>query len=462
MTAIIDGICKNFSPRYADFLRRMMADPHGCTLEGFDRSELPEFLRRYENPMQRWPVIVSQERHAQFGAIASGLVSLLRRAPRLAFGGDVDALRRYFRLGGEFPLGQIMGAHDGLEYCISRADFVLTEDGPKLLEFNMGPGIGGWQINMFERLYRSDPQINWIFADPTAPLSTANPVGSLVQHAFATAHRRLASTVSPCDMNLAIAVPPSLKDSAKELIVARRPAVGGNSGIGGRVISFTEDALIDHAGGVVSIDGVPVHAVLALTYSHETWVVDRLFEPFRQGDIILLNGPAAVLLGDKSAVALISEMGESGLLDPADHALVKKAVPWTRRLAGGASCTWRGHCADLGETVLDNREQMVLKPANGTNGNGVLIGRHTDAAAWRAAVVRAIASDDHVVQEYCPSQLIYAAMDGQAQPHGFVWSAFVFGDAFSGSYVRMMPSSDSTGVINCYRGASEAIVFQHD
>lgn len=462
MTAIINSISENFSPRYANFLRRAMADSRGCTLEDFDRSALPEFLRRYENPMQRWPVIISKERHVRFGAIASGLVSLLRRLPRLAFDNDLGAMCEYFRLDSDHPLEQIIGGHDGLDYCISRGDFVLTADGPKLLEFNMGPGIGGWQINMFERLYRCDPRINWIFADPSAPLSTANPIGSLALHAFATAHRRLASRIAPADMNLGVAVPPPLKDSAQELILARRPSAGGASGVGGRVISFTEDAVIEHDDGVVRIDGVPVHAVLALTYSHETWVVDRLLEPFRRGDIVLLNGPAAVLLGDKSAVALLSELGEDGRLDPVDRELVQAAVPWTRRLVRGADCTWRGRRADLAETVLDNREHMVLKPANATNGNGIVIGRHADAASWRSAIEQALASDACIVQEYCPSQLIYAASDGQAQPHSFVWSAFVFGDAFAGSYVRMMPSSDNTGVINCYRGASEAIVFQHD
>lgn len=462
MTASIEAISSLLSPRYAQFIRTAMTQPASCTLEDFDRCALPEFLRQYENPMQRWPVIVSKERHAQFGRIAAGLVSLLRRAPQMAFGDDGERARDYFRQAPHFPLEEILRAPNGLEYCIARGDFVLTADGPRLLEFNMGPGIGGWQINMFESLYRNDPHIGWIFRDADAPLSTTNPMGLLMAHAFATARRQTAGRIDPSEINIGVAVPPSLKDSAQELIFARRPSAQGSAANGGRVISFTETAAIESESGTVRIDGVPVHAVVALTYSHESWVIDRLSAAFKRGELALLNGPAPVLLGNKCAVALLSEMADTGKLESAERALVDASVPWTRRIVGDTRMTFNGEQGAFADLASKYKDRLVLKPDDDTNGNGVILGRHTDAAQWRSAVDAALRNGHYVAQEYCASQILHAPVGGKVQPHNFVWSAFVFGDAFAGSYVRMMPSADALGVINCYRGASEAIVFQHD
>lgn len=462
MSATIDALSEALSPRYADFIRNAMTRPATCSLEDFDRSALPEFLRQYQNPMQRWPVIVSKERHEQFGRVATGLVRLLRNVVSLAFGDDFEQAKAYFRLDEDVPMRRLFASRRGLDYCIARGDFVLTENGPKLLEFNMGPGIGGWQINMFERLYRSDPHISWVFSDTEHRLTTTNPIGLMIAHAFATAQRQFAERISPDAINVGVAVPPELKSSAQELIFARRPSAKGSAGGGGRVFSFAEDATVENADGVVRINGQDAHAIVALTYAHKTWVVERFQDAFERGEIVLLNAPAPVVLGNKCAVALLSELADSHRLDVSNQALVSAAVPWTRRVERGIHMQYTTASGPLQEIARKFQDRLVLKPDDDTNGNGVVIGRYADKGRWKVAVEEALHDGHYVVQEYCSSRLLYAPANGQVQPHRFVWSAFVFGDAFAGSYVRMMPDADRDGVINCYRGATEAIVFQHD
>jgi hypothetical protein len=74
-----------------------------------------------------------------------------------------------------------------------------------------------------------------------------------------------------------------------------------------------------------------------------------------------------------------------------DRAFFRRHLPWTRLLRPGATDLPDGSRGDLAEYVLEDREDLVLKPNRSYGGTGVTVGRVTDAAEWKRLVDTAVA-----------------------------------------------------------------------
>lgn len=453
------------SPIYADLIEKATADPRCWLPEQFDRSSIPQFLNTITQ-LQRWPIVVTEQRHAQFGKMTSDLVGVLRRIVFDAFREDLAGAKAYFRAPVDCPFEHLFAQPNGLEECIARADFVLTDRGLQLLEFNMGPSIAGWEVSLFERFYRADPQLDWLFRDPQPPLSTLQPIELMIRHAFKTAHAHFCQSVDYRGrINLGIAVAPDVIDAAREMIGVLRGEARGAQASGNRtpandILCFSKDSAINCTDSALLIDGARVHAIIDLT--HETSLQARFIDAFKAGAVVLLNAPAPVMLGSKSSVALLSEaaaLARTG--SAADKAIVEAMVPWTRRVVPDSDLDFHGDAGPARDILLANRARLVLKPDNERSGIGVLIGARASEAVWSAAVDHALLKNCFVAQELCISQKFVAPANGRICTHDLIWSVFVFGNEFAGSYVRMLPDSNSDGVVNVDRGATETIVFQH-
>jgi hypothetical protein len=81
----------------------------------------------------------------------------------------------------------------------------------------------------------------------------------------------------------------------------------------------------------------------------------------------------------------------------------QRHVPWTRLVEETRTEAPDGAGIDLLPWLAAQREGMVLKPNRGFGGEGVIVGRDTDPAAWTAALERAAAAPrTWVVQGYRP------------------------------------------------------------
>ena len=96
-------------------------------------------------------------------------------------------------------------------------------------------------------------------------------------------------------------------------------------------------------------------------------------------------------------MALLSEPDSGMTLSDDDRRLVERTIPWTRRVAHGAT-TYAGTRVDFASFVLANRERLVLKPSDDYGGKGVLLGWEVSEEEWARAIE---ASEDKpsVVQE---------------------------------------------------------------
>ncbi|MEV0561418.1 hypothetical protein [Dactylosporangium sp. NPDC050588] len=108
---------------------------------------------------------------------------------------------------------------------------------------------------------------------------------------------------------------------------------------------------------------------------------------------------AQTIAEDKAILAVLSDPRYAGLFDAEHRAAIGRHVPWTRLMRPGVTTDPDGSRHDLLDFVARNRQRLVLKPANLTRGESVLVGPYVTDEAW-AAGIRAAATDRYVVQDY--------------------------------------------------------------
>lgn len=153
---------------------------------------------------------------------------------------------------------------------------------------------------------------------------------------------------------------------------------------------------------------------------------------------------------DKRVLALLTDPRYEDYLSSEERAAVERHIPWTRRLLPVRTTDPEGDQIDLLDYVRANRERLVVKPANSTRGEGVVIGRRVSSALWEKAIDAGLARPS-VVQQYLAlpsfdvpliddvhgSMRMYLGVDG-----------YIFGGRVAGFQARACPEP----VINVAQG----------
>jgi hypothetical protein len=110
-------------------------------------------------------------------------------------------------------------------------------------------------------------------------------------------------------------------------------------------------------------------------------------EAVRQGRVL---SPAEGDLDHKSLLEVWSSPRFAALFSPAERALLRRHVPWTRLLGERRTEGPDGHTVDLPEHARRHRAGLVFKPNRACGGEGILIGRDTSPARWERAIAGAL------------------------------------------------------------------------
>jgi uncharacterized circularly permuted ATP-grasp superfamily protein len=114
----------------------------------------------------------------------------------------------------------------------------------------------------------------------------------------------------------------------------------------------------------------------------------------------------------------------------------------------------------LPEYLDAHRAELVLKPADGYGGTGVLVGRTSTDAQWRSAVARAVASEQPwVVQELLETPALPAVRVWRGRlvcrPYRTVIGLFFLAGQLSGGICRAAPYRRF--VVNPSLGAAQGV-----
>ncbi len=79
--------------------------------------------------------------------------------------------------------------------------------------------------------------------------------------------------------------------------------------------------------------------------------------------------------------------------------VVQQTVHWTKILANTTE-KFKDYTVHLKDFVLDNKDKLVIKPANSYGGKDVYLGNETDQSTWEKVLLANIENENWVVQEF--------------------------------------------------------------
>ncbi|MGN9776877.1 hypothetical protein ACTMS0_14105 [Micromonospora sp. H33] len=325
-----------------------------------------------------------------------------------------------------------------------RPDVLLSDGVPRVVEYNIDSSLGGafdadTTVRRFVDVYRRRGLTD---------RARLEPAPSAVDLRFAAIRSGLAL---PDGARVAMLIDfdaeyPGLDDPERFFrllspVVERAAAFGLDL-----VITPVSQVTLDSSSRLVA-RGAPVDAVFRLFVPNRVTPgagVDALEAAVRARSVPMWVSAAAWLIANKQAFAWLWD--DADALPAADRDLVHRYVPRTWILT-----------PDLVDRAVADRHDLVAKPADGSAGVDVLIGRETDAETWREGVSRFAARGGFILQSYVkaddvPLDFVHIETGETVSadvPHSI--APYLFGRQSAGACIRTgFPGCD--GVLNLARG----------
>lgn len=431
----------------------------------------PELLRRAsfetifrDNPLKKlppqpWPLFIDEEPNRRLGEAVVALDKLFKSVIPRFFANDARRVFEFYKIANPTLIELLLAPPNGIAGAMSRTDFINTPDGIKCLEYNAGSLVGGWHMQVLEDVYRRAPVLARFLAEHGVRARHRNTIRLLFRHLI---RETLASGVwKGGDLNLGLVIRPQEPAQIamhSETVYNReyRAALEEERpGLGGRLF-LCAHADMAEVGGGLSIGGTRVHTILE---QHNADLDQRSFRYAKGGKVQLFTGPATVLLSDKRNLALLSENAGGDRFSVAERDLIRTYIPWTR-LVSRTQTVFRDEPASLADLLSSQREDLVLKRAQGLGGRGVHVGRYTPRSEWEETVAKALDEGGWIVQEHVESiPYFFLSGDGNAVLHDVVFGLFAFGDLFGGAFLRLQPRG-GRGVVNTAGGAEIGLLLE--
>jgi hypothetical protein len=165
--------------------------------------------------------------------------------------------------------------------------------------------------------------------------------------------------------------------------------------------TIADPAQAEYSGGKLTVAGfVPdlIYKRVLISELVERGGLDHpVIRAVRERAVCMVNPFRCKILHKKASLAVLSDEQNSSLFTGQELEAIATYIPWTRRVQERYT-TWRGHPVELLRLIIEQRENLVLKPNDEYGGKGIMLGWQTEPAEWEQAVLRATL-EPWVVQE---------------------------------------------------------------
>jgi hypothetical protein len=271
----------------------------------------------------------------------------------------------------------------------TRLDAVLSADDLQMVELNAEGAFGGAYADRLTDLFEGfQPMREFSRGRRVTPLYQGNALLSAI---LDTWHEFGGTTVP----RVAVVDWREVATRAEFDLVCERLQ---RHGIPARFVDPRDLELKD---GVLSAGGQAIDVVYRRVLTSELLgredEVRPLLDAYRTQAACVVNSFRAKVLDKKVLFALLQDPDVQGRFTPEEVEVVKKHVPWTRRVAEGKSTGPDGEPIDLLPWASDHRPALVLKPNDDVGGRGVLMGANVEQSVWDRAL-RVAVLDPSVIQ----------------------------------------------------------------
>lgn len=195
-------------------------------------------------------------------------------------------------------------------------------------------------------------------------------------------------------------------------------------------------------GKQLSAGGRPIDLVYRRLTSTDLVEQDGQLKPLldaaRDGRVVLVGSFAADVAHSKKLFAFLTDERWRRCFSMEERTLIDAHLPWTRIFRPGRTL-FGGKLYDVRELALGQRERFVLKPTDGNEGRGVVLGLEAAPLQWEREVEQRFGGD-HVLQEYvqAPLRVLHLPHDGriEAVPLHMHLGEFMFGGELAGFLAR--------------------------
>jgi len=320
--------------------------------------------------------------------------------------------------------------------AFARADFVLSTEGPRLVELNVGPTVSGLGI-MDRYADLAAPAIGRLVGpDAARCLTLPRPAAAWA------AHLRTLPGMDPVGRRPRVALVIPAEDAGT--VPADEAAWAlGREGIDAEVVPVGD---VGFAGPSARARGERVDLVYGCFVYAEASAppyrafVERALRCRAAGGPVYVAPPLVNVLGNKGLLALVGDElggGARSLLTPT-RPLVPEAL---------------GH-------AREHRERLVLKPTMAFGGRGIAIGRECSPDAWSRLLEDACGHRGRfVLQEHLESAAFDLPTAGGSGRYRVVLGCLAVGGRLAGFYTRYLPL-DGGALVNIGFGATYAVACQ--
>ncbi len=470
------------------FLEFISQNPQFLKAENYKVLQLDSIYQ-----LQSWPTFVCRKTRDEMEAISLKVLNIMKSIPFKVFGGDLEQISQFY----DIPKNLAKYILDGItpediSNLFSRGDFVMTNGDWKCVEYNVNSNLGGLQMQLplWQSLFLKVPFLVDFLKNNNKKILNEDIYVEYFHHLIAAARQHYPNESGP--LNFVVALPENYQGEGGDPATQEKfyndeykKILKNYEGLSGEVIVAGYTGL-NVSQGKVYCKGRRIHIILEW---YQGFVPAFIRDVFKARNVLIYNGPISWLLSAKSNLALLSQSEESQIFSPEERTIIKKHIPWTRKVIAGKN-TYRSEIIDMKTFIIKNREKLVLKPVLGFGGIDVFIGRYTSETVWRglveralnvedwrnypvgdtlspqqwqAVLMKAVAANHWIVQEYatCLSNL-FPAGENEPIEHSMIWGFFNFGSRPGGYLLRALPKDQGKGVINGLQGAKFSVVFDID
>jgi hypothetical protein len=378
-------------------------------------------------PLSR-PVFLGRAEHQQVHDDLATVYSAITAMPDRLYGGDVAAFARAVGMTAEQAAVATRARGDAPTRLV-RSDMHLDESGFRLMELNVGSTFDGLDNN-----YLNEAMLKHPFVADFVDQHDLTYIDSMaeVAHTIKT-ESKIAAGVRP--VMVAVTVPDEWEFLEPRLV--KNSEVLGPLGIesyGGHL------GQLRYADGRVWFGEHPVDIVFRIWLTEhlrdETVMalVDPLLAAAERGEVAIFTPMDADIYTSKGALAMLSDEANQHVLTDRERAAVDRLLPWTRPLHSGP-VTVDGDKIDLQQYLLDNRDELIIKPMLLWGGQGVTPGWLTEPDDWRQQVEAAMDGPYLVQQRIHPFSERFPSEDG-LQPWTLAWSFLLMTRGAGGMWIR--------------------------
>jgi hypothetical protein len=204
----------------------------------------------------------------------------------------------------------------------------------------------------------------------------------------------------------------------------------------------TDPYNLEYSGGVLRSGDFEIDVFYKRVIIHEFFErfgeSHALLRAYADRKVCMANSFRSKLAHKKASFAVLSDPRFEGLFTPDQVDVIRRHVPWTRRIREGV-VERHGRTVELLDVLRRERERFVLKPNDDYGGHGVAIGWEASESEWDEAIDRAL-EVPFVAQERVPvTKMPLPAYGERVEIHDLLvdFDPFLFRNRCEGALVRV-------------------------